>query len=1069
MSQLDGLVAYYKFNEVSGPAIEAALGMRNLVLQGTEMRVPGVYTGSGLASQAAGDRADADELRAWRVDPGTVACFVKFNALPSAGTMGSPPIILVSLGDGLTEGYFLGVVSGDTLIFRVVDTAGSIYQASYTVQPSDVGEWRHIMGVLTSNTSVQLYVDNTLVDTAVVGGFLKFNPGMKLTVGRNLDGTVDEVKIWSRPLPGGDRAIAHEEIEFPPHISVSDYTLSFLDNPIYPFGEGLRQDHDRYVAIRTTLSVVTSDDGYRWSDNGVAVPIAPYALLWNDDQHLWYLFGTAGRMRTAWDISDTTWAAPAAFAWDQPICAGYHLSTMLLGATDALYRSSNSGNSWTSVPSIGMTVHGVLYLEKYSWWVAVGSGSKISTSPNAVTWTARTNAATGDFSGVAYGPELDVLIAIVDNGQVARSVDGGVTWAISTPAITGTPSFIAYSARRFVIVSDNDMIISLDGGQTWDAAVYPLASAPVGLVHHTSMGRWFLASSTQVATSGDGETWEVETVDDPILSIATQPSSWKTIDQGFYAVLDVTYIHRGMSQSPMPYTDSPFGMVMLPRNPNPTLVAADLNCPLQEFTAQITYGPTDSLVISRYWEIEMVPNVAYLRIAEEYPVAPNTIDDTQITLSFPTNVGVDLNVKRLRYVIEAEANLMDKVKWTTPWVVISCDGTVIPMTISFAATAASTFSVNLTPYVAGQYFRVEWGTEDDGFVHHVQGQLSNPVLVPHGYDEGDIVYVRAFKSFNGGASYEPLTESNHIHFTVPPSTVVPLTISFASFDYQTFQLNISPFTVGGYYRIEWGLADDPFTQFLEGPISSLPKVIEHGFNIGDDILIRAFQSFDGGIFYEPFSESNHLPLEIPSGGGEALQLQVPTCYIDTFDAILTPLVSGEFYRFEFGEVGVGFTVVQDGRIFNQPANVFHGFPVGTELQIRAYRSYDGGVTFDPDTMSNTVFVTVTNLPNPVPAPLNGGAQIVNIYEPQFTLPYQIERFPGPIPAGFIIDLFWRAAPLQGDPLAPRIEDRNSVSLILAQLFSGRHRYRITMQMSNGYTYAQDYLLLTRAGVKPREV
>lgn len=1079
MAQLPDLTLYLKFDEASGPALDSVIGIRPFTLVNTMARVAGL-SGNAVAAQAAGDMCSAAEYFEWKKEPISVACYVYFNALPSANGKGPHPIVLMARSDGTTDGWFLGFMVGDTLVFRVIDTAGTPYEAAYTVVPGDVGQWIHFMGVLISNTSVKLYRNNIEVGSAVVGGFVKYTTVEPLRIGRNFDGAIDEAKVWSRALPVGDRAIAHEEIVFPVHVA-ADLTgeLPYRDIPVFGFAHIQRDDRDRYLGVSTANALLYSRTGETWENGGEVIGAAVSYLFWNTEVHRWLAFGTGGVLRLSDD--GINWYLPTvAVVWTTPRQAFVYLGVLLLAADSGLYRSNDGGMTWALVSALnfaGSAVRSITRAE--TLWVAVGADGKVSTSPDATNWTPRANpAGLTLLTCMARAPETGRLVVAGAGGFAMSSSDNGLTWALLATGLSGDARLLANANHKFILVGDTDMVSSSDHGVTWGAETYPLPDAPVAL-SHSAFGNWLLTSASRLSISGDGTNWETTTVASVIggasaVTADVQPGYWRLSQDGLFSTIalfpgEANVPHFSIVTTPLPYSGSPYPLVLTPRNPDPQITAANLDCSLQELTAEVLYGPTDTLNICRYWELEIVPNVAYMRIMEQPPEPPETIDDTQIALSFPTNNGIDLDVKRLRYVIEACGDLQDHVKWASPWIIVGCNDTVVPLVIAFTAATYATFCVDITPYVSGNWYRLEWGEVGDGFPNSTQGQLLDPACVSHGLAEGTDVEVRAFQSFNGGVSYAPLTESNYLTFTVPPTTVVPLVISFAAYDYQQFQLNVAPFQVGGWYRIEWGPVATPFIYTQQGQYLSTPVTVEHGMTIGDDILIRAVQSFDTGVTWEPLSLSNVLSLEIPSGGGEALQLIVPSCYIDTFDGVLSPFVSGGYYRFEFGEVGVGFTNMVDGITFAQPANVFHGYAVGTLLQIRAYRSYNAGLTYDPDTVSNTVEVEVTALPNPATNPTTGNGQVINVYEPQFTLPYGITRLPGPIPSGFVIDLYWRAAPQPGDPLAPRIADRNALALSLAQLYSGRHRYRITMQLSNGYTYTQDYLLLTRAGSLPSNV
>jgi hypothetical protein len=144
----DQLVALIKFDEPSGDAKDAAQDFAPVVLGGTCTRTTGKY-GSALQTQQATDQAShGDTWNSKQADPISISAWIYITKLPSA-MWGGYPKKIVAKGDGASEGFFLGSLSGDDISFGIIDLAGSPYFASLTLAAGDLDRWVHIHGVHT--------------------------------------------------------------------------------------------------------------------------------------------------------------------------------------------------------------------------------------------------------------------------------------------------------------------------------------------------------------------------------------------------------------------------------------------------------------------------------------------------------------------------------------------------------------------------------------------------------------------------------------------------------------------------------------------------------------------------------------------------------------------------------------------------------------------------------------------------------------------------------------------------------------------------------------------------------
>jgi len=98
-----------------------------------------------------------------------------------------------------------------------------------------------------------------------------------------------------------------------------------------------------------------------------------------------------------------------------------------------------------------------------------GTGNRVQTSPDGITWTIRTSAADQSWRGGAFGNGTFVLVA--SDGHVQTSSDGGIMWVNRTSASGNQWRSVTFGNDTFVAVAQsgigNRVQTSSDGGITW--------------------------------------------------------------------------------------------------------------------------------------------------------------------------------------------------------------------------------------------------------------------------------------------------------------------------------------------------------------------------------------------------------------------------------------------------------------------------------------------------------------------------------------------------------------------------------------------------------------------------
>lgn len=226
------------------------------------------------------------------------------------------------------------------------------------------------------------------------------------------------------------------------------------------------------------VSTGTTDCRFFWSSDGVvwkestsdqmgnsrpnAIVVGPAEGAAGADR--WLAVGAAAQINTS-DDNGVTWVdrTPAGFAGADDIkCAAYGEGQFVVAGGSGKLETSPDGVTWTARTSgFGvLSVMGVTYSAALDLWVICGPGGSISTSPDAITWTARTSGfGVYTVAGVRWIPELALFMAYGETAttlKLATSPDG-VTW---TDYSTGM------SAGIFLASGSNPIAYNTSSGVT---------------------------------------------------------------------------------------------------------------------------------------------------------------------------------------------------------------------------------------------------------------------------------------------------------------------------------------------------------------------------------------------------------------------------------------------------------------------------------------------------------------------------------------------------------------------------------------------------------------------------
>ena len=171
--------------------------------------------------------------------------------------------------------------------------------------------------------------------------------------------------------------------------------------------------------------------------------------------------------------------------------------------------TSSGGTTWTARSAVGDNDawSGVVYGN--GLFVAVGnSGDRIMTSPDGITWTARTAPENNGWADVAYGNGIFAAVSSDGTNRVMTSPDG-ITWTARSAASAATWVKVIYADGQFVAITDQGItnaVMTSPDGITWTGHSVPLG-AWFGLTYGNGTYVAVSYNANRVMTSPDGITW----------------------------------------------------------------------------------------------------------------------------------------------------------------------------------------------------------------------------------------------------------------------------------------------------------------------------------------------------------------------------------------------------------------------------------------------------------------------------------------------------------------------------------------------------------------------------------
>jgi len=238
-------------------------------------------------------------------------------------------------------------------------------------------------------------------------------------------------------------------------------TSGFGSNDInaVTYGAGL------YLAGGDNGTMATSPDGTNWTIQTSGFGSSNIGSLTHGDG-LYLAAGGDGKLSTS--TNATSWTSQSAGFGSGFISSLTFGDGLYVAAQGSNLRTSPDGVTWTArTANVAIQINVLTFGD--GLYVAAGYGGGLSTSPDGITWTAQTSNVGGSVYGLTYGDGL--YVAAGQDGALSTSPDGS-TWTSRTSGFEPDGHWIqnlAYGAGVYVAVGDNRRISTSPDGITWTA------------------------------------------------------------------------------------------------------------------------------------------------------------------------------------------------------------------------------------------------------------------------------------------------------------------------------------------------------------------------------------------------------------------------------------------------------------------------------------------------------------------------------------------------------------------------------------------------------------------------
>ena len=199
------------------------------------------------------------------------------------------------------------------------------------------------------------------------------------------------------------------------------------------------------VASSGAVRIMTSSDGVTWTGQTTPEANAWNSVCWSPELYLFCAVASSGTNRVMVSSNGTSWTAyPAssAVSWTSVVWSYENRILLAVASDSATIMYSASGTIWTSGTGVAVGATSVCWSSYQGLFCVVGTGSVgnyVATSPDGLTWTARTPATTRNWRSVIWVPEMKTFLATNSDatGNSVMYSFNGITWTTDTASYPG--------------------------------------------------------------------------------------------------------------------------------------------------------------------------------------------------------------------------------------------------------------------------------------------------------------------------------------------------------------------------------------------------------------------------------------------------------------------------------------------------------------------------------------------------------------------------------------------------------------------------------------------------------
>jgi hypothetical protein len=182
---------------------------------------------------------------------------------------------------------------------------------------------------------------------------------------------------------------------------------------------------------------------------------------------------------STWQLRSTPLADSSfrSISWSHQL--GLFAAVSWNGAAGTRVITSPDAITWTYRTTPDLSWQSICWADALGLFVAVGNsgtGNRVMTSSNGVTWTSATSAADLSWTSVAYSTELNLLVAVSSTGSSnIMTSTNGTTWTLRTPPSSVQLNSVIWcpNLALFVAVGNGAVAFISRDGITWVPVVVP--------------------------------------------------------------------------------------------------------------------------------------------------------------------------------------------------------------------------------------------------------------------------------------------------------------------------------------------------------------------------------------------------------------------------------------------------------------------------------------------------------------------------------------------------------------------------------------------------------------------